>query len=188
MWFCRFEEMDRTHVVGVVATRKLYLASAMTNMVQGSLERDDWDRLVVYEADMMPPRDAFTRIAHYPDTLDIVGSMYFQHPPPHHPVVYSQFDEDHYTALARNQIVDMMDKPGVYPVDAVGMGFTSISRRVLESWDADVPMWGEERHELGHDMYFCRAAKQQGFGVHVDSGIECGHLTETTVTYDSTKQ
>lgn len=187
IWFCRFEEMDRTPVAGLVATRKLYLASAMTNMVAGSLERDDWNRLVVYEADMLPPTDAFARIAQYPDTLDIVGSMYFQHAPPNHPVVYSQVDDTHYMNLHRSQIDHMMDKPGLYPVDAVGMGFTSIHRRVLETWNPDTPMFGGEA-ELGHDLYFCREAHRQGFSVHIDSAIECCHLTEIALNYENTKQ
>ena len=188
MWFCRFEEMNRTPVVGMMATRKLYLASAMSHMVRGALERDDWDRLVTLEADMLAPTDAFVRISQYPDSLDIVGSMYFQHPPPHHPVVYSQVDEGHYTHLARNQIDEMMAAPGLYPVDAVGMGFTSIHRRVLADWDTSIPMFGGEQYQLGHDMYFSREAKRQGFTIHVDSAIECGHITEFPITYDSTKQ
>lgn len=188
MWFVRFEEMDRTPVAGLVATRKLYLASAMNHMVTDALARDDWDRLVVYEADMLPPPNAFVRISQYSDSLDVVGSMYFQHPPPHHPVVYSQVDEGHYTHLARNQVDEMMASPGVYPVDAVGMGFTSIHRRVLANWDTNIPMFGGEQHQIGHDMYFCREAQRQGYSVHIDSGIECGHITELPVTYDSTKQ
>lgn len=178
--------MDRRHVVGVMATRKLYLASAMSNMVKGALERDDWDRMVVFEADMMPPADAFLRIAEYPDELDIVGSVYFQHPPPFHPVIYSQVDDAHFRNLHRSQIDAMMEKPGLYPADAVGFGFTSVHRRVLEKWD-DTPMFGGET-ELGHDLFFCREARRQGFSVHADSGIECGHLTEMAVNYENTKQ
>jgi len=186
IWFCRWEECDKRNVVGVMATRKLYLAASMNNMVGGALERDDWDRMVVLEADMIPPVDAFTRIANYPDTLDIVGSMYFQHPPPHHPVAYTQADEDHYRNLHRSQIEPMMDNPGLYPVDGVGMGFTSIHRRVLETWDENTLMFGGEA-ELGHDLWFCRAAKRQGFTVHVDSGIECAHLTEIGIGYQHSK-
>lgn len=186
-WFVNWVQLDKAPMVDLIAIRKLYLAAAMNLMVTDSLTRDGWDRLVVYEADMLPPRDALVRISNYPDTLDIVGCMYFQHPAPHRPVVYTQHDENHFLPLARNQVDDMMAEPGLYPVDAVGMGFTSIHRRVLEKWAADVPMFGGE-HELGHDMWFCRAAQQQGFSVHVDTGIECGHLTETPITYESTKQ
>jgi hypothetical protein len=180
IWFCRWEAMNREHVVGVMATRKLYLASAMTNMVGGALERDDWDRMVIYEADMMPPVDAFDWIAQYPDELDVVGSLYHQHPQPHHPVVYEQVTDTGFRPLHYTQLEPMVEKPGLHPVDAVGFGFTSIHRRVLEKWDESVPMFGGET-ELGHDLWFCREARKQGFSVHLDTTIQCGHLTEVSV-------
>lgn len=186
--FVRSHEMDRTHVVDTLAVRKLYLAKAMTDLVAGALNSGiEWDRIVIVEADMLPPADAFTRIAHYPEHLDIVGSMYFGHDAPHHPIVYSQFDDTHFTPLAGNQVDEIMAAPGLYPVDAVGLGFTSISRRMLEQWDPDVLMFGGE-HQLGHDLWFCRAARRQGFTVHVDSGIEVKHLTEVPIGYSDTKR
>lgn len=186
IWFCNWEAMDRSSVVGVMATRKLYLAAAMNKMMKGALERDDWDRVVVFEADMMPPADAFVRVAEYPDELDIVGCMYFQHTPPFNPVIYSQVDETHYRNIDRSQIEHMMDDRGLYPVDAVGFGFTAVHRRVLEKWD-DTLMFGGET-ELGHDLYFCREAKRQGFSVHVDSYLDCGHLTEMAINFENTTQ
>jgi hypothetical protein len=182
-------QLDKTPVVETFAVRKMYLAAAMGKMCESAVMSElPWTRMVVYEADMMPPHDALTRIAAYPDDqLDIVGAVYFQHSAPHAPVFYDQTDEEHFKALHRSQVDEMMAAPGLYPVDAVGMGFTSIHRRVLQNWDPDVLMWGGET-ELGHDMWFCREAKRQGFTVHVDSGIACGHLTEVPITYDNTKQ
>lgn len=188
-WFINFISMDRTPVVDTIAIRKLYLAAAMENMIQWSLESDvEWDRLVVMEADMLPPLNALTRIANYPDGLDVVGSMYFQHPAPHHPVVYKQVDADHFSHLHHSQVDPMMQSPGLYPVDAVGFGFTSVHRRVLEKWNPDIPMFGGEQYRIGHDMYFCANARAQGFAVHVDTAIQCGHLTETPVTYEDNRQ
>lgn len=183
-WFIHFLQMDRSPVVDTIAIRKLYLASAMQNMVKFALESPvEWDRLVVYEADMQPPYDALARIAQYPDRVDIVGSIYFQHPVPHHPVVYTQADEDHFAYLDGSQIDTMMTQPGLYPVDAVGFGFTSVHRRVLEKWNPDIPMFGGEQHAIGHDLYFCREARKQGFAVHIDTAIHCGHLTEVPISY-----
>lgn len=188
-WLIAFLQLDRAPVVDLLAVRKLYLAASMTKMCESAMQRDGWDRMVVLEADMMPKPDALNRIAQYPDDqLDIVGCMYFQHALPHDPVVYSQFDENHFTALHRSQVDEMMAAPGLYPVDAVGMGFTSIHRRVFDNWDPDTILWGGEKADLGHDMWFCREARRQGFTVHVDSGLECGHLTELPVTYENTKQ
>jgi hypothetical protein len=184
-WFIRFLSIDRSSVVDTIAIRKMYLASAMDHMVSQALESNDWDRLVVYEADMMPPLECLNRIAGYPDSLDIVGSIYFQHPPPHVPVVYNQVDDEHWKPLHHSQIKPMMDRPGLYPVDAVGMGLTSIHRRVFEKWNPEIGMFGGEQRGIGHDMYFCRGARAQGFSVHVDTGIHCGHLTEWPITYEN---
>ena len=183
-------QLDKTAVVETFAIRKMYLAAAMTKMCESAVQSElPWDRMVIYEADMMPHRNALNRIADYPDDqADIVGAVYFQHTSPHDCVIYSQHDEEHFKPLHRSQIDEMMAAPGLYPVDAVGMGFTSIHRRVLEKWDPKIPMWGGGDSELGHDMYFCREARRQGFTVNVDSGIECGHLTEIPITYENTKQ
>jgi hypothetical protein len=182
-FFVRFLELDRTHVVDTLAVRKLYLAASMQRLFEQCKDRDDWDRLVVLEADMMPPRDALNRIALYPDQLDIVGSAYWQHPPPHHPVIYAQVDDDHYTHLFPGQVDTMMAAPGLYPVDAVGFGFTSVHRRVLQKWDPGMHWFGGE-NALGHDLSFCREARRQGFAVHVDTAIMCGHLTEVPISYN----
>lgn len=181
-WFVNFLAMDHSPVVGHVATRKLYLAKSMNEMCASSIEQDDWDRLVVFEADVCPPPDAFVRIAHYPDTVDIVGSVYLHHPDPHDPVVYRQVEENAMVPFTPDRLDTIMAEPGLYPADVVGFGFTSIHRNVLEKWDENVPMFGGET-QIGHDFWFCREARRQGFRVYVDSGISCSHLTEVPVVY-----
>lgn len=195
--FLAYLALDKTPVVETIAVRKHYLARSMTEMCKAAIESEtEWDRMVIYENDMSPPQDGLLRIAAYPDHLDIVGSVYWQKTSPYPPVVYSQTDENHFRALAENQIDEIMAKPGLYPVDAVGMGFTSIHRRVLEKWDlpeipkqwqVPVGMWGDG-YDLGHDMWFCRAARYQGFSVHVDSAISCIHLADgVPVSYENVK-
>lgn len=189
-WFVRFLEVDKSPMVDVLATRKLYLAKSMQTMVAAALKAADvgrgWDRLLVWEADVLPPRDALVRIAQYPDHLDIVGGIVFQHVPPHNPIVFKQHDEDHFVALHLSQVNEMMDAPGLYPVDGIGLGFTSIHKRVLQNWDPNTFMFGGE-HVLGHDMWFSREAKRQGFSIHVDTGIACHHLSEVSIGYEHAK-
>lgn len=183
-WLVRFLSMDKSPVVDYLAVRKQYLSSAMTKLFEQATQLDvEWDRVVVLEADMMPPRDALIRIANYPDELDVVGTLYHQHSWPHHPCVFEQVDENNYRTLGTTQTLAMADKPGCYPVDGVGFGLTSVHRRVLEKWDGQ-PMFAAQQELLGHDLFFCRAAKRQGFSVHVDTAIRCGHLTEVQTTQD----
>ena len=105
---------------------------------------------------------------------------------PHHPVVYQQVTETGFKPLHYTQVEPMVEKSGLYPVDAVGFGFTSIHRRVLEKWDQNTPMFGGEL-ELGHDLWFCREARKQGFAVHVDTAVQCGHLTEVPITLNTAR-
>lgn len=202
--FIRFLNMGKDYVSGVRYVRKMYLAASMQKLVEDALNAEEpWQRLVVYEADMLPPVDGFDRIATYPDHLDIVGSVYFQHPPPHNPVIYTQDVEqlNKFRPLYPNQMDIMMDKDGhetlcgdtelacahkcnrgVFPVDAVGMGFTSIHRRVIENWDPDIPMWGGEMF-VGHDLWMTWKSREQGFNVSVDTALECKHITAYPIGY-----
>lgn len=76
------------------------------------------------------------------------------------------------------------DKPGLYECDAVGMGLTSISRKMLEAWPEDISMFNapaELPYRGSHDLWFCDKAKDQGFKVWCDSGLIVEHLTTVPV-------
>lgn len=176
--------MDKSPVARWVSTEHLYIADAMNRMVAMALERDDWDRLVIFEHDMIVRSDAFTRIAQYRDDVDIVGSVYFRHAAPHHVQAYMCIEEPYYSPLTDTRVAAMVADPALYPVDAVGFGLTSIHRRVLETWDTTIPMFDSQPPLVGHDLWFCTAAKRQGNNIWIDSGIVCGHLTETAIGYE----
>jgi hypothetical protein len=188
-WLTRYLELDRTHVAATLIVRKMYLVSAMQKLFSDAQAlADDWTRIIIYEADMIPPRDAVNRIAHYPDEIDIVGSAYFGHSAPYTPMVYGQVDERHYQAWHHSSLDPKINPPGLYPADGVGFGFTSIHRRVLEKWDHDrIPMFGNEL-QMGHDLAFCTGARAQGFSVWCDTAIHCGHLTENITTIDDARR
>jgi hypothetical protein len=184
-WFAQWEKMDRQHVAGTLVINGAYITTAMDVMVRMALEMDEpWDRLLVYEHDMIPPPEAITRIANYDPDYDIVGSMYFSHTPPHFPFVYIVNEENGDTdPIAPVTVKDWCDDPMLYEVGAVGFGFTSIARHVLERWNPDSPMFKIDM-DAGfgsHDLWFCHQARKQGFRVYVDSGIVCEHLSEFSV-------
>jgi hypothetical protein len=176
--------MDRTCVSGSLIVNGAYLLTAMDLMVEMALKLDDkqhWDRLLVYEHDMIPPPDAITRIANYDPDYDIVGSMYFSHTPPHFPFVYIVSDNGDTDPIAPETVKAWCDDPMLYQVGAVGFGFTSIARHVLEKWDPDIPMFSMGEGYGSHDLWFCHKARQQGFKVFVDTGIVCEHLSEVPI-------
>jgi hypothetical protein len=191
-WLFNWTQMERRHgvnVVAVVGTEAMYLPMAMHELInQAFKECPDFDRLVVFEHDMIPPVDAFERIAEYRDEHDIVGTMYFKHDWPHHVMAWMQVQPPFYSPLTAEITKQMVDTPALYEVDAVAMGFTAIRRQVFEQWDRDIPMWDPIPPLIGHDLHFCNEAKKQGFKVWVDSGIGCGHLTLVPIGYPHSQE
>jgi hypothetical protein len=188
-WFYQFVNMRKEDCVGIVAVEHVQLPKALEMLRDMAIERyPEWDRLVVFEHDMLPPIDGLQRIAGYADfddSPDIVGSVYFRHEPPHNGYVYIPMPDqtDGVGVLSAKDIRGMVENPGLYPVAACGFGFTSIHRRVFENWDSSIPMFKFEQPWGSEDMWFCAMAQKQGFKVHIDSAIACGHLTLQPVTY-----
>jgi hypothetical protein len=183
-WVCHLLSMDQRAVAGYVYSEGAYLTLTMELIVQRALEFDGpWTRLVVIEHDMLPPLAALNRMAAYMPERHIVGSMYFQHMPPFYAVALGpkEIGSEELVPFGPDVVKKIVEEPALYECSAVGMGFTAIHRDVLENWDPDVPMW--RTHPNSHDIHFCRMARQQGFGVYVDSAIVCDHITESVVSY-----
>lgn len=189
-WFFQWLTLEKDPIVGTVASEGIYLPTAMQTLVQMAFDMfgDEWDRLVVYEHDMIPPKDALNRVAQYGDEHDIVGSIYFKHDWPHHVMAWMQVNPPMFSPLTAEVVRNMVEKPALYEVDGVAMGFTSIKREVFENWNPDIPMWNPTPPLIGHDLHFCHEAKKQGFKVWVDSGIGCGHLTLMPVGYSHSQE
>lgn len=180
-WFSRWLGLDRSSVACTVTINGAYLLSSMEQIVQRALERDDWDRLVIYEADMLPPPDALVRMAHYDPQQAVVGSMYFRHEEPHTAIVYVEAPGESFAPITPQTVADWCADPGLYRCGAVGFGLTSIARHVLEDWNPDVAMFGHDGRVGSHDIWFCERAGEQGHEVYVDTGILCEHLTQVPI-------
>jgi hypothetical protein len=168
--------------------QSVYPAQAMRHAIADLLQDKSWERILVIETDMVMPPGAFLAHAHHTD--DIVGSTYFQHAPPfqmnvmfRHPTIGKLA---HPTLLAGRH---MIEHPALYSCAVVGLGCTSIARRVCEEWPADVPMFrtdylpeaaGDEftHGEISHDVWFGDHADALGFHTYLDTSIVCSHLTE----------
>lgn len=188
-WFFQWLQMDQQNVAATVGTEAMYLPAAMNLLVDMAFEQcPDFDRLVVFEHDMIPPADAFARIGQYHDEHDIVGSVYFRHDWPHHVMAWMQVEPPFFSPLTAEMTKYMVENPALYEVDGVAMGFTAIHRRVFENWDRNVPMWDPIPPLIGHDLHFCNEAKKQGFKVWLDSGIGCGHLTLVPIGYGHSQE
>jgi hypothetical protein len=179
-WFFNFIGLDMRHVIGTVGIDGTILARAMERLSEMALDNyPDFDRLVLFEQDVLPPKDAFNRIASYRQEHDIVAPMTFDHKPPHHVMACMHVDpEPYFSPLTAEITRKMVEAPALYEVDAVATGFMSIRREVFEQWDKSVPMWKAAPPFVGHDLHMCNEAKKQGFKVWVDSGMPVDHLTQ----------
>lgn len=191
-WFFNWLKLKKDYVVGTVATDGMYLPQAMETLIAMAFEHcPDFDRLVIIEHDMIIPEDALNRIAQYGPEHDIVGSVYFKHEYPYHVMAWMQIDKPRFSPLTREVVKTMVENPGLYEVDGVAMGLTSIARHVLEDWNPAVPMWSPVPPFVGHDLHFCNEAKKPQHGpnqdtaykVWLDSGIGCAHLTQIPIGY-----
>jgi hypothetical protein len=189
-WLFNYQTMNKQHVAAVVGTEAIYITMAMNQLVNMAFEQcPDFDRIVFMEHDMIPPQNGFDRIAQYGPEHDIVGTTYFKHDYPHHVMAWMQVDPPFYSPLTAEVVRYMFENQALYEVDAVAMGFTAIKREVFEQWDRTIPVWEPpppepgERGLVGHDLWFCNAAKKQGFKVFLDSGIGSGHLTLLPIGY-----
>ncbi len=181
-FFAHWLRMDKTKVAATVTVEGVYLTHAMTTLVCMALDHDDWDRLVIMEHDVIPPVGAFERIAEYGPDKHIVGPLMFQHVPPYTAMVFGEDPDPEGTVLpfGPDIVKQVAETPALYACSAVSFGFTAIHRDVLERWDADIPMFVHD-NDTSHDVYFCSRAREQGFGVFVDSTLLCDHLTEMPI-------
>lgn len=140
------------------------------------------DYMLTIDDDHMFPPDALEALLSR--NLDIVGALAFIR------------GRDTSSTLVPSMYLKGQDDPPRYApieewkdgelveVDAMGMAFTLIHRRVLEAlrppW-----WWLSEVEGLGEDFYFCWKARNAGFKLHVDTSIEVPHLTDPMVLHSS---
>jgi len=151
-------------------------APRVRNYVGHQCLKLDADYLLTIDDDHVFAHDALERlIAH---DLDVVGALAFLR------------NEDNSSGLTPSMYKRGRDHPPGYTrhddwklgelveVDAMGMAFVLIKRRVLEAFKH--PWWwlGSLEEPLGEDIYFCRKAQEAGFKLYVDTSLEVPHLSE----------
>jgi hypothetical protein len=162
-----------------------YIHGAHNNLAKEALKLPDWDRLVWLEHDHEFPADMLFRHAQY--TQPIVSAIYvlrdINSPLP----VFYNWDAERANALHPNsaQVKRMLDKRGLYEVDCVPMGCTSVRRDVLEQWPADQPMFNSFTNPRGStmsdDIWFCRIAQDMGWQPYVDTSLSVKHVCQVPI-------
>ena len=185
------ETIEIEVIVGVYTPHAMRMA--VRNLLDPERHPQDWERLVVIEADMILPKDGLLKHALHTD--DIVGSVYVQHAPPFH--INAQWRAGDGSRRWGHPTPEswrpMLEHEALYKCDVVGLGCTSIARRVIDEWPEDVLMfWNDYAKddkgdpttlgEVSHDVWFCTHARDLGFQVWIDTSIRCAQRTEGEVT------
>jgi hypothetical protein len=146
---------------------------ANRNHIAQEFLKTDADYLLTIDSDTIPLKNPLNMIEH---DKDIIGG------------VYPTWKNDAFIWLACKLREDgayiqypKEYRQGIKEVDALGTGCMLIKRKVLETISmpfVDKVREGVGDRELGHDLYFCKRAKELDFEVWADWDLECEHHKE----------
>jgi hypothetical protein len=158
--------------------------NAMTKEALGD-KVPPWKRLLWLEYDHEFPEDVFRRHAAYKEP--VVSGLYclrnIAEPLP----VFYNWDAARHNALHLDaaRVAEMLEKRGLYEVDVVPMGCTSVRRDVLEQWPSDQPFYSSFTNPRGatmsDDVWFCRIAQDAGWSIYIDTSLRVKHITQVPI-------
>jgi hypothetical protein len=175
---------------GQTINRLIVQGSILTLQRNECVQRMEGDWILFIDDDMVWQPDAVKRlITRFTENdLDMLGALCFRRSLPHQPTLFMR---EKPTAGNYNFLEDWDN--GIVEVDATGMAFVVIHKRVFERI-ADSPMPPLEMRRnmtppnffrwegsLGEDLRFCQDAKTAGNRIWVDTDIEIGHVAEITI-------
>lgn len=128
-----------------------------------------FDYLFFLDSDMQPPPDIIDKlIAH---DKPIVSAMAFKRLAPFTPCFFKKVEV--------GKAEPLLEYPkGLVEVEGVGMACCLIKREVLEQ--TKKPMFFP-MDRTGEDLVFCLRAREAGFKIYVDTTLDCGHVSSTTI-------
>lgn len=152
---------------------------ARNNLVRKFLVENPYaEFLLFYDTDIVPPPDALRKLMGY--KADIISGLYHQKRPPFYPLLMRK-----HTSLQRGYMTVIRWVEGkVVEVDATGLGFMLVHKRVFQKVDPPW-FWFDTERNISEDFNFCAKAKENGFKVYVDTSIILGHLAHLTINLDT---
>ena len=134
------------------------------------LEKTSHTHLLFIDSDTVPFDDPLKMVKR---NVDVVGG------------VYPMWRIDHFEWLAMYEMPDgqyetVSERKGLVEVDGLGAGCMLIKRKVLKAIKAPFADLVREdgTRSLGHDYYFCKKAREKGFGVYADWEVLCDHVKQ----------
>jgi hypothetical protein len=176
------------HIDFTMISQSSVLTAARNEAVQKM--RGDW--LLFIDSDMTYDADAVQRLVESREEhdLDIVGGLCFRRSHPYQPTMYMREKPD----SGMYNFLESWEPDSMVEVDATGMAFCIIHKRVFEKiagtemppyaarQELGLPQFFKWVGQLGEDLRFCQDAKAAGCHIFVDTSIKIGHVGERIVT------
>ena len=155
-----------TAIQRIISSRNLLRKYAIENK---------YDYLLSLEQDVIPPTDIIERLLLH--GKKIISGVYFNMQKNFAgkvvplAMLWSKIESEIGVHLPEELV---FEKPGLYEVQACGLGAVLIAREVLEKIEFRA---GTKLMEGWDDMFFCRDAKALGYGIFADTSVFCQHAT-----------
>lgn len=163
------------------------------NIVTRAFLYTDADTLLFVDDDQVFEADTLEQLRSHRLNwrYDIVGPFVTHRCWPPKPVILRSLPEQPEEAEIKGEAFETVtdfDDGAILEVDAVGLAFTLVRRRVFEAMTSDRGVQLTEYFRYGPgrqgpDVPFCQWAKQLGFRMAVDTSVKIGHLGEFVMDY-----
>lgn len=122
--------------------------------------------------------------------FDMVGGLCFQRGDPFQPTMYMREAPTNGNYV----FLEDWDDGGIVEVDATGLAFVLITKRLLEAIAGEFPSWEERQKRkapayfrwdekgFGEDLTFCQDVKKAGGRIFINTAIKTGHIGEHVIT------
>lgn len=175
--------VENHHGIRCATVTNTLIHNARNEIAKAALEMG-CDYLFFLDSDCVIPKDTLKRLTEH--DRDIVAGMYFQKRYPHLPVIYTMNKKGTF------DIITDYPKNTLMEVDGVGMGVCMIKTSVFKKLPGEpfepFAATASCRAINGEDLAFCKRAKQKGFKIYVDTGLQAKHETERYITEDYYKK
>lgn len=154
------------------------------NKLANEAIRNECDYVFWVDSDMTFRPDTLIRMLKevQEKKIDFLAGLYFRRKPPYSTVMYDKLEPLPDGSGCTYTLLESIPE-GTFEVGGVGLAGVLMSTDVLMSVAAKYGgRMFDPVHGMGEDLAFCWKARQCGYKIFVDSGIEFGHVGQAVIT------